>query len=123
MGLIAKRAAEYPAGSFVSVWTGAFTGSPGVPPVNAEGRTCRVDHWNSVGQAYVYFLGGTNGLGNCGRYVYGSAILRRVPVAELFPDECSALLLAAESPAIRLEVEAAGLAAAGEWRKVISAAK
>lgn len=69
----------YPPGSVVKIWIGAWTGSPGTPPPNADAFICRVDHWNSVGQAYVVKVNLNSGPltpgGNVGMYVFAPAIL------------------------------------------------
>lgn len=69
---------RYPPGTFVYVWRGAFTGSPGVPPEYPETIRCNLDHWNNVGQAFVYIREGDNirtRSGNNGMYVFASAII------------------------------------------------
>ncbi len=74
-----------PAGSYVRVWIGALTGSYGVPPIDADGPICRLDHWNSVGQAYVFVTdleGELPPSGNVGMYVWAPAILRVLGEAE-----------------------------------------
>jgi hypothetical protein len=69
----------YPAGTKVKVWIGAWTGSPGVPPSNADSIVCRIRDWNSVGQAFVFKLDVNDGPlspgGNTGMYVFAPAIL------------------------------------------------
>lgn len=67
----------YPPGTLVDVWVGATVGSPGIPPPDPETVTGRIDHWNSVGQAYVYFdTAVSTGGGNSGMYVFAPAIIR-----------------------------------------------
>ena len=71
---------NYKPGSFVRVWLGALTASPGVPPSPCPDRDtfiAEVSHTNSAGQVYIWPRWSSDGrqLTSTGLFVWASAVI------------------------------------------------